>query len=213
MRAVELKSSSKFCPFCGEKVANDASTSRAGKGATKYLSFQKYAAKKSEERSAHFRSSNSKRRGQKKKEGDPFALINIGVMRFVGPNVTAPIRSKTLPLKVRKDCGYAEVFTEALVRRQAHDQAFDSRTSWKLVYPDGQLAMNLPGQQEEEFTLRNYKEDLGKPYNRITLYFTQRNRKTSLCWTVKLRPNLILRVLGKIPSHPQLLMPLSFLGP
>ena len=60
-------------------------------------------------------------------------------MRFVGPDVTTPIRGKTLPLKVRKDCGYAEVFTEALVKRQAHDQAFDSRTSWKLVYPDGQL--------------------------------------------------------------------------
>ena len=30
--------------------------------------------------------------------------------------------------------------------------------------------MNLPGQQEEEFTRLNYKEDLGKPYNKITLY-------------------------------------------
>jgi len=56
------------------------------------------------------------------------------------------------------------------VKRQAHDQAFDSRTSCKLVYPDGQLAINLPVQEEEEFTQRNYKEDLGKPYNRITLY-------------------------------------------
>ena len=111
-----------------------------------------------------------KRRGHKKKEEDPFALINIGVMRFVGPDVRTPIRGKTLALKVRKDCGNAEVFTEALVRRQAHDQTFDSRKSWKLVYPDGQLDINLPGQEEEEFTLRNYKEDLGKPYNRITLY-------------------------------------------
>ena len=82
-----------------------------------------------------------------------FALINVGVMRFVGPDVTAPIRGKTLPFKVRKDCGYAEVFTEALVKRQAHDQAFDLWTSWKLVYPDGQLAINLRGQEKEEFTL------------------------------------------------------------
>ena len=165
-----LKSFSKFCPFCGQKVENDSSASETDRGETKCLSFKNYAAKKSEERSTHFRSSGSKRIGQKKKEEDPFALINVGVMRFVGPDVTAPIRGKTLPLKVRKDCGYAEVFSEALVKRQAHDQSFDSKTSWKLVYPDGQLAMNLPGQQEEEFTLRNYKEDLGKPYNRITLY-------------------------------------------
>lgn len=143
-----MKSSSKFCPFCGEKVANDTSTSEPDKGATKCLSFQKYAAKKSEERSTHFRSSGSKRRGQKKKE-DPFALINIGMMRFLGPDVTTPIRGKTLPLKVRKDCGYAELFTEALVKRQAHDQTFDARTSWKLVYQDGQLAINLPGQEKK----------------------------------------------------------------
>ena len=32
------------------------------------------------------------------------------------------------------------------------------------------MAINLPGQEEEEFTLRNYKEGLSKPYNRITLY-------------------------------------------
>ena len=44
-------------------------------------------------------------------EEDPFALTNIGVMRFVGPDMTAPIRSETLPLKVTKDCGYAQVFT------------------------------------------------------------------------------------------------------
>ena len=28
----------------------------------------------------------------------------------------------------------------------------------------------LPGQAEQQFTVRKYKEDLGKPYNRITSY-------------------------------------------
>ena len=82
---------SKFCPFCGQKVENDSSASETDRGETKCLSFKNYAAKKSEERSTHFRSSGSKRTGQKKKEEDPFALINVGVMRFVGPDVTAPI--------------------------------------------------------------------------------------------------------------------------
>ena len=136
-----------------KRYQNDTSTSETDKGATKCLSFQKYAAKKSEERLTHFRSSGYKRRGQENKEDDPFALINIGVMRFVGPDVTAPISGKTLPFKVRKDCGYAKVFTEALVKRQAHDQAFDLWTSWKLVYPDGHMAINLRGQEKEEFTL------------------------------------------------------------
>ena len=48
-------------------------------------------------------------------------LINVGVMRFVTPDVTIPIRSKTLPLKVKKDSSYSEVFAEALIKHEAHD--------------------------------------------------------------------------------------------
>ena len=63
-----LKSFSKFCPFCSQKVENDSSASVTDEGATKCTSFKNYAAKKSEEGSIHLRSSGSKRRGQKKKE-------------------------------------------------------------------------------------------------------------------------------------------------
>ena len=94
------------------------------------------------------------------KEEDPLALINVGLMRFVSPDVTIPIRGKTLPLKVKKDSSYTEVFAEALVKREAHDKAFDTKTTWKLVYPDEQLAITLPDQPEGEFTLRKYKDQI-----------------------------------------------------
>ena len=163
--------SANFCPFCGQKRgSNIVNTNETNKNAaTKCLSFKNYAAKKTEERSTHFRSG-SKKKAAKSKNVDPFALINIGIMRYVSPDVVTPVRGKTLPLKVKKDSEYIEVFAEALVKRQAHDKSFDTTTSWKLVYPDGQSAMTLPGQPEEAFTLRKYKEDLGKQYNRITLY-------------------------------------------
>ena len=122
---------------------------------------QNYAAKKTEERSTHFRSGSNKK-AAKSKNADPLALINIGIMRYVSPDVVTPVRGKTLPLKVKKDSEYIEVFAEALVKRQANDKSFDTTTSWKLVYHDGQSAMTLPGQPEETFTLRKYKEDLGK---------------------------------------------------
>ena len=137
-----MKSFSKFCHSCGQKVELDTvSASETDKGATKCLSFKNYAAKKSDERSTHIRSSGSKKKGQKSKDEDPFTLINVGLMRYISPDVATPIRGKTLPLKV-------ELFAEALVKRQAHDKAFDSNTSWKLVYPDGQLAMTLPGEYQ-----------------------------------------------------------------
>ena len=143
--------SANFCPFCGQKRgSNIVNTNETNKNAaTKCLSFKNYAAKKTEERSTHFRSG-SKKKAAKSKNVDPFALINIGIMRYVSPDVVTPVRGKTLPLKVKKDSEYIEVFAEALVKRQS--------------------AMTLPGQPEEAFTLRKYKEDLGKQYNRITLY-------------------------------------------
>ena len=69
-------------------------------------------------------------------------------MRFIGPDVITPIRGKTLPMKVRKDSGYAEVFTEALVKRQAHDQVFDSKTRRHIkLFPqrDEHLFFSVPG--------------------------------------------------------------------
>ena len=78
-----------------QKAESDSSVSETDKGAAKYSSFKNYAAQESEVRSTHFRSSGSKRRGQKKKEADPFVLINTGLMQFIGPDVTTPIRGKT----------------------------------------------------------------------------------------------------------------------
>lgn len=109
-----LKSFSKFCHFCGQKVELDTVTaSETDKGATKRLSFQNYAAKKSDERSTHFRSSSSKGRGQKRKDEDPFTQINISIIRFISPDVTTPIHVKTLILKVRNDSEYVKSFLHA----------------------------------------------------------------------------------------------------
>ena len=83
---------------------------------------QKLCCKKGDEKSTHFRSSGTKKRGQKRKEEDPFALIYIGVMRFISPDVTTPVRGKTLPLEVRKDSGYAEVFADSFKNRPRHHE-------------------------------------------------------------------------------------------
>ena len=103
--AVELvlDSSANFCPFCRQKRgSNIVNTNETNKNAaTKCLSFKNYAAKKTEERSTHFRSG-SKKKAAKSKNVDPFALINIGIMRYVSPDVVTPVRGKTLALKSKK---------------------------------------------------------------------------------------------------------------
>ena len=67
-----LKYFSNFCHSCGPKVELDTVSAREmNEGAIKCLSFKNYAAKKRDERSTHFRSSGSKKKGQKNKEEDP----------------------------------------------------------------------------------------------------------------------------------------------
>jgi uncharacterized Zn finger protein (UPF0148 family) len=165
-----LEATNKFCPSCGHKAVgkSEASSKKDDRKDIKCLSFEQFAAKKKQERSTHFRTSSKTK--AKSKDIEPFALINIGLMKYVSVDTTTPVRGKSLPLKVNKDAPYAEVFSMALTKREAYDKSFNTKLSWNLVYPDGQLCSTLPGQAEEEFTVRKYKEDLGKPYNRITLY-------------------------------------------
>ena len=146
---------------------NTTEPQTTAKSSPQCLTFKGYAAKKATERSTFFRSSSSKREA-KAKDVNPFTIINIGIMRYVNPDLVMPVRGKCLPLKVKKKTEYTEVLTDALMNRQAHDQTFDMERGWKLVYPDGQITVTLPGQPDEDFSLEKYKNDLGKQYSRIT---------------------------------------------
>ena len=39
-----------------------------------------------------------------------------------------------------------------------------------LLFEDGKEALFLPGSKKQFFTLKQYKEELGRDYNKITLY-------------------------------------------
>ena len=41
--------------------------------------------------------------------------------------------------------------------------------------PDGSEILTLPGEPNQLLQLDKYKEDIGKPYNRISLYLVQRD--------------------------------------
>ena len=58
---------------------------------TKCLSFEQFAAKKRQERSTHFRTLTKTK--VKTKDTEPFALINIGLMKYVSADTTTPVRS------------------------------------------------------------------------------------------------------------------------
>ncbi|XP_028419234.1 uncharacterized protein LOC114544973 [Dendronephthya gigantea] len=160
----------KFCPNCGNAFTDTDSKTIDSKQRRSCDTFEQFKAKKSQQRATFFRGKTKSSTPQNKD-----VLINIGVMKYDrdsldSSNEYTPIRGKSLPLKIKKEANYAQLLTAALVKRKAYDQAFNEKLDWNIHYPDGQIALNLPGQTESPFRLCDYKEDLGKNYSRITLY-------------------------------------------
>ena len=169
----EVSEGFQFCPKCG-KTLTDMDTN-ASKPRRACDTFEKFKAKKSQQRATFFRGK-TKNTAQKDKD----VIINIGVMkydRYCADSSTAytPMRGKSLPLKINKDANYAQLLIAALTKRKAYDQSFNEKLDWDIVYPDGQSASSLPGQPDTPFCLSTYKEDLGKNYSRIALYLCTEN--------------------------------------
>ena len=77
---------------------------------------------------------------------------------------------KTLPVKLSTDMNYDEVLERSLKKWKDYDRTFSQqKRDYVLAYPDANLARTIPG-TDEEFTLKKYKEGLGKSYSRITLF-------------------------------------------
>lgn len=67
------------------------------------------------------------------------------------------------------------LLVKALDKHSAHDRNFDPNEDYTLGYPDGTEVLTLPGQPSQIFQLDKYKEDIGKSFNRITLYIVRRD--------------------------------------
>ena len=69
----------------------------------------------------------------------------------------------------------ADVILEKGVKKHAnHDK--NENTQYVLLYPDCTQVINLPG-TNEPFDLKKYREDIGKSYQRITLFIAKKTDK------------------------------------
>lgn len=106
----------------------------------------------------------------KKENSESEVTINIGHIRLKDGELKV-IRRSTLPLKVLSSIGAEELLrkgTEKIVKFNS-DLSLYGATSFAWLYPDRTEVKCLPGGMEP-FTLQQYKEELGKSYNWITLY-------------------------------------------
>ena len=182
-----------FCPSCGESLKNDpdrssreenssisrkrvqssSSEARPGFFNGKLPTYEQFVSKKSGERRGHFK---PKTRKLSSAMAVKEATINIGLMEYVAEeegDVLNPVRGSSLPLKVKTNAGYDEILEAALKKREAFDRKFchTMHRGYVLAYPDSRIAKKMPG-TSEEFILSDYKDWLGRPYSRLSLYLS-----------------------------------------
>ena len=104
-------------------------------------------------------------------EEDPPVTVNIGVMRYIErENMLKSQRGKTLPLRTGRTVDGEELLKLAVAKHSKHNAneiTHSSPLAYKLLYPDG-IEVNKLTESDQEFSLQEYKAELGKPYNKIT---------------------------------------------
>lgn len=79
---------------------------------------------------------------------------------------------KKLPIKITPSASYIGILEMGLAKWKAfHKDYVREGLEYKLLFKDGKEARFLPGQSKEFFTLSQYKEELGRDYLQISLFF------------------------------------------
>ncbi|XP_056456076.1 G2/M phase-specific E3 ubiquitin-protein ligase-like isoform X2 [Gadus chalcogrammus] len=74
-----------------------------------------------------------------------------------------------MPLNVEPQWSTTQILPAALKKQRDFNQNAMDDGEYVLLYPDGSQVENIPG-TDRPFVLENYKEAIGKSYQRITLY-------------------------------------------
>lgn len=94
--------------------------------------------------------------------------VNIGFMEVCERQLIRKKR-RTLSLKVKPSATSEQILSAAILKHSRHFRQFNKEKEYVLLYQDETLVETLPG-SSEPFTLEKYKQDIGKPYSKITLW-------------------------------------------
>ena len=183
----------KFCHLCGKEVLSDekemattytsstfpcsstrntsSTTSNTVTGVrTSFQSFDSFRARKAEDRSRFFKTKCPAKAKKAKVEQQPSEVkINIGVL-LLKDGKLAVRRGATLPLTVAPSVGSHELLRRAVEKHSRFNQNLvDPSKTYRLLHADHEEVNTIPG-TEKQFTLKQYKEEIDKPYLRITFF-------------------------------------------
>lgn len=98
-----------------------------------------------------------------------FLMISIGIMCKT-KNGFKPMRGKNLPLHVDPQWSSEQLLPAAVKKQKDFNKDMEDG-EYVLLYPDGSQIKYIPG-TDTPFTIGQYKEAIGKAYQRITLYIS-----------------------------------------
>ncbi len=131
------------------------------------LTFHEFQSKKENTRRSQFKPKPAKK--QKLKE----AKIKIGMITYhpeLDELKVSRGSSTNHSVAVSPSVGESELIKIAVEKHSRFNRKLSDRAEeYFLLYPDKTRVEKLPGSQEN-FTLERFKEELGKPFDRITLY-------------------------------------------
>lgn len=104
------------------------------------------------------------------KDKEEEVAVAIGLMEFnEKESKLKPVRGKRVMLRTSNRAPYADVCTQAEAKFKAyHSNCYKEGEEYRLLYESGKDAQFLPG--TEFFSLKRYREEIGKDYKSIVLY-------------------------------------------
>ncbi|CAK6963866.1 zinc finger protein 271-like isoform X1 [Scomber scombrus] len=162
-----------YCPVCGYKLPYETTfCSLCGKNITSLCDVDKPGTsgvatrKNTLESLRRFRT--SKKRKNKEPPKDNLVKMSVGLMQRNEYGELEPVRGTVVPISVPQGSDAKQLQKAAEQKLKTINKDLNGRPCL-LLYPDGTEITNIPG-TEITFSLKQYKETVGKHYQRITLY-------------------------------------------
>lgn len=104
----------------------------------------------------------------KKKKTQEAATVQVGVFEAADGKLKR-LKGRTLPLLVQTSSNTDDLLNAAVEKHSKHFKQFSKHAEYVLLYPDTSQVCKLPGSLQD-FSLSEYKKDLGKAYSKICFY-------------------------------------------